>query len=147
MNDFPVVWVACGTVLVMVAMLLSNVCRRIRFPYTIALVLAGMLLNDLIPDDGGILKTTTCHASQGDTVFDVLQNAARTYRILIDNRGSDGAAYIAGIDGLYEFDYGDLSGWMYRVNGAFPDVGCQSCTVHDGDRIEWLYTTNIGKDL
>ncbi len=100
-----------------------------------------------IPDNCVILDTTEFTASSGDTVYDVLQNAARTYRILIDNRGSDGAAYIAGIDGLYEFDYGELSGWMYRVNGEFPDVGCQSCTVHDGDNIEWLYTTNIGKDL
>ena len=103
--------------------------------------------NNAVPDSCIILDTREFSASSGDTVYDVLQNAARTYRITIDNRGSDSAAYIAGIDGLYEFDYGDLSGWMYRVNGDFPDVGCQSCTVHDGDRIEWLYTTNIGKDL
>ena len=32
MTDFPVVWVACGTLLVLIAMLLSNVCRRIHFP-------------------------------------------------------------------------------------------------------------------
>lgn len=103
--------------------------------------------NNAVPDDCVILDTTEFSASSGDTVYDVLQNAARSYRILIDNRGSDGAAYIAGIDGLYEFDYGELSGWMYRVNGTFPDVGCQSYTVHEGDKIEWLYTTNIGKDL
>ena len=103
--------------------------------------------NDFRIDNAVILDTREFTASSGDTVYDVLQNAAQQYRILIDNQGSEGAAYIAGIDGLYEFDYGDLSGWMYRVNGAFPDVGCQSYTVHDGDKIEWLYTTNIGKDL
>ncbi|WP_405343090.1 DUF4430 domain-containing protein [Ruminococcus sp.] len=103
--------------------------------------------NNMVPDNCIILDTTEFTASSGDTVYDVLQNAVRSYRILIDNRGSDGAAYIAGIDGLYEFDYGDLSGWMYRVNGDFPDVGCQSYTVREGDKIEWLYTTNIGKDL
>lgn len=47
MNDFPVVWVTCGTALVLIAMLLGNLCNRIRFPYTIALVIAGMLLNAL----------------------------------------------------------------------------------------------------
>lgn len=103
--------------------------------------------NDTIPGDGVILEEREFTASEGDTVYDVLLDAAKTYRIVIDNRGSDGAAYIAGIDGLHEFDYGELSGWMYRVNGEFPDVGCQSCTVSDGDKIEWLYTTNIGKDL
>ena len=104
-------------------------------------------VNDLIPDDGVILKPTTYHASRGDTVFDVLQAAAGENDMPMDNRGAAGSAYIAGINGLYEFDYGDLSGWMYRVNGVFPEVGCQSYYVQDGDAVEWLYTTDIGKDL
>ena len=104
-------------------------------------------VNRLIPDDGIILDTTTFTAAEGDTVYDVLMQAIRAEHIPLDNRGAKGAAYIAGINALYEFDYGELSGWMYRVNGAFPDVGCQSYTVHEGDKIEWLYTTNIGKDL
>lgn len=104
-------------------------------------------VNYYIPDDGVILDTATFKADEGDTVYDVLLQAAKANNILLDNRGADGAAYIAGINSLYEFAYGELSGWMYRVNGEFPDVGCQSCTVSDGDKIEWLYTTNIGKDL
>ena len=104
-------------------------------------------VSSLIPDDGIILDTTTYHASEGDTVFDILVTEARKSGLPMDNRGADGAAYIAGLNALYEFDYGELSGWMYRVNGVFPDVGCQSYYVQDGDQIEWLYTTNIGKDL
>lgn len=104
-------------------------------------------VNDYIPDDGVILDTTEFSVSEGDTVFDVLMLAPKMYGIAVDNRGAQGAAYIAGINFLYEFAYGDLSGWMYRVNGEFPEVGCQSYYLHDGDKIEWLYTTNIGKDL
>ena len=103
--------------------------------------------NYYIPSDGAILETTTFSADEGDTVYDVLLQAAKANNILLDNRGTEGAAYIAGINSLYEFAYGELSGWMYRVNGEFPDVGCQSYTLSDGDNIEWLYTTNIGKDL
>lgn len=103
--------------------------------------------NYYIPDNGIILDTTTFTADGGDTVYDILLQAAKAYPIVLDNRGAEGAAYIAGINSLYEFDYGELSGWMYRVNGEFPDVGCQSYTLSDGDTIEWLYTTNIGKDL
>ena len=103
--------------------------------------------NEFVPADGIILDVTTFYAEQGDTVYDILEQAVSARNIPMDNRGSRGAAYIAGLNALYEFQYGDLSGWMYRVNGAFPDVGCQSYTVSDGDRIEWLYTTNIGKDL
>ena len=44
-------------------------------------------------------------------------------------------------------DYGEMSGWMYRVNGEFPDVGCGAYQLRDGDVIEWLYTREIGRDL
>lgn len=104
-------------------------------------------VNSYIPDDGVILDKTEFKASEGDTVYDILMLANKKYGIPIDNTGAQGAAYIAAINYLYEFDYGDLSGWMYRVNGVLPEVGCQSCTVSDGDEIEWLYTTNIGKDF
>ena len=100
-----------------------------------------------VPEGGAILSETSFDIAEGDTVYDILLEASRRYGIQIDNRGGEGSAYIAGIQYLYEFDYGSLSGWMYRVNGEFPEVGCQSCTLSDGDRIEWLYTKNIGKDL
>lgn len=100
-----------------------------------------------IPDDGIILDTTEFSISSGDTAYSILLEASKRYDIRIDNRGSDSNAYISSIQYLYEFEYGDLSGWMYRVNGEFPDVGSQSCTLSDGDRVEWLYTKNIGKDL
>lgn len=34
------------------------------------------------------------------------------------------SAYIEGINNLYEFDCGSLSGWMYKVNEWFPNYGC-----------------------
>ena len=100
-----------------------------------------------IPDDGIILPETVFSITGGDTVYDILIEASKTYNIQIDNRGSDTSAYIAGIRYLYEYEYGELSGWMYRVNGSFPDVGCQSYHLSDGDAVEWLYTKSIGKDL
>ena len=48
--------------------------------------------------------------------------------------------HVAGIDGLYEFDCGKNSGWMYRVNGKFPNYMAGKCKLHDGDKVEWLYT-------
>ncbi len=36
---------------------------------------------------------------------------------------------------------------MYRIDGEFPDVGCESYRLRGGETIEWLYTKNIGKDL
>lgn len=56
-------------------------------------------------------------------------------------------AYVEGINNLYEFDCGQLSGWMYNVNGWFPNYGCSKYTVQDGDVINWVYTCNLGKDV
>ena len=72
--------------------------------------------------------------------------AGKKYGIPIDNTGAQGAAYIAGINHLYEFDYGDLSGWVYKVNGVLPSVGCGGYELKDGDIIEWCYTLDLGND-
>ena len=47
----------------------------------------------------------------------------------------------------YEYDFGDLSGWVYHVNGISPSRGCGDYVLSDGDRIEWLYTCELGHDL
>jgi hypothetical protein len=57
------------------------------------------------------------------------------------------SAYIEGIANLYEFDRGELSGWMYCVNGWYPNYGCSAYKLKDGDAIEWHYTTDLGRDL
>ncbi|RKD26934.1 Ig-like domain (group 2) [Caminicella sporogenes DSM 14501] len=47
--------------------------------------------------------------------------------------------YIAMIGGYREFDHGGISGWMYRVNGKMPPVGCNGKELEDGDEIVWYY--------
>ena len=58
-----------------------------------------------------------------------------------------GSYYIEGMNQLYEFDGGPQSGWMYSVNSWFPNYGCSSYTVNDGDVIEWRYTCDLGSDV
>ena len=57
------------------------------------------------------------------------------------------SSYIEGINNLYEFDCGSLSGWMYEVNDWFPNYGCSRYEVKNGDVIEWQYTCNLGADI
>lgn len=102
---------------------------------------------DYIPADGVLLAPEEVPILSGDTVYDVLLRAAQVHKISIDARGSDSYAYVAGIGFLYELSFGDLSGWVYRVNGVSPTVGCGAYTVADGDKIEWLYTCDLGTDL
>lgn len=81
---------------------------------------------------GGKIFEKKMKIEEGDTVMDVLK---RTGVELDISKG-----YVAGIDGLYEFDCGKNSGWMYRVNRKFPNYMAGKCTLHDGDKVEWLYT-------
>ena len=57
------------------------------------------------------------------------------------------SAYIEGIYNLYEFDVGDGSGWMYKVNDWFPNYGCSRYQVQQGDVICWVYTCDLGYDV
>lgn len=94
------------------------------------------------------LSPTTMEINDGDTVLDALIRITKEKGIQMDYRGGRGAtAYVEGIANVYEFDRGQGSGWMYRVNGIFPDRGAGVVPLEPGDRVEWLYTTNLGVDL
>ncbi len=104
-----------------------------------------------IPKDGIILDTTELEITENQTVYDLLTDAAKAYNIQVENSGVNGQnssmAYIRGINYIYEFDFGDLSGWMYKVNGQTPSVGCGEYVLSPGDKVEWLYTCDLGKDI
>lgn len=103
--------------------------------------------SEYIPEDGVILEAAEFAIDKDDTVYDILTEAARKYGIHLDNTGAGGMGYIAGINYLYEFDFGDLSGWMYFVNGEEASVGCEEYSLTDGDIIEWIYSCELGNDL
>lgn len=100
----------------------------------------GVVERDGLPSDGVILAATRLEIREGGTVLDALVEAARLNRLQLEYSGSGSMAYVLGIEYLYEFDGGDLSGWIYRVNGVSPSVGCGGLTLSDGDVIEWEYT-------
>lgn len=111
-------------------------------------LVAGRASDGSTPEDGVILPRTQFPFAEGDTVFDVLTRAVKEHKLQMEYQGATaGLAYVNGINYLYEFAYGDLSGWMYSVGGEFLSVGCGSCPVKDGDEIVWAYTLNLGEDL
>ena len=104
-----------------------------------------------VPSDGVILPKTEYVLRQGDTVYDILSRAMRYNKIQLEYQGADRngykSVYIQGINYLYEFSCGPLSGWMYKVNGEFPGSGCSKYKLKDGDIIEWVYTCSTGHDI
>ncbi|MCL2699312.1 MAG: DUF4430 domain-containing protein [Defluviitaleaceae bacterium] len=104
---------------------------------------------ELIPEDGIILPPSAVTLGEGESVFDVLLRETRANRIHMEFMKTPvyNSAYIEGIHNIYEFDCGPLSGWMYRVNGAFPNRGSSRYLLSDGDVIEWLFTCDLGRDI
>lgn len=106
-------------------------------------------VKEVLPDDGVILAPLSLSFNEGESVFDILARVCREQHIHMEytNTPIYNSAYIEGIGNLYEFDCGAGSGWMYRVNGWFPNYGSSRYAVKDGDVIEWLYTCNLGRDI
>ena len=103
----------------------------------------------LIPPDGIILAKKKVVFYEGESAFDVLLRETHSNNIHMEyvNTPIYNSAYIEGIHNLYEFDCGELSGWMYSVNGWFPNYGCSRYALKEGDNIEWVYTCNLGRDV
>ena len=104
---------------------------------------------DLVPEDGWILEPVEVTFHEGESVFNVLQRVCKQQKIHMEfmNTPIYNSAYIEGIANLYEFDVGELSGWMYKVNEWFPNYGCSRYRLKDGDVICWEYTCDLGADI
>lgn len=104
---------------------------------------------ELVPADGVIFPTTTVTFYEGESVFNLLQREMKKAGVHMEfeNPPIYNSAYIEGIANLYEFDCGELSGWMYKVNDWFPNYGCSRYQLKEGDVVEWVYTCNLGIDV
>ncbi len=103
-----------------------------------------------VPEDGIILYPVQVRFTEGETVFDVLKRACDAAGIQLEYSWTPmySSYYVEGINYLYEFDCGEQSGWMYKVNGWFPNYGCSSYYLKDGDNIVWTYTCQgLGTDV
>ena len=114
-----------------------------------------------LPVSGVILDDVQVELNGGESAFDVIKKACEenactdnckyckasgvqieyTYTPAFNNY------YIEGIHQIYEKDCGTQSGWMYSVNGVFPDVGTSSYTVSPDDVIVFSFTCNMGEDI
>lgn len=104
---------------------------------------------DIVPKDGVIFAEKTVTFYEGESVFNVLAREMKRNKIHLEfaNTPIYNSAYIEGIANLYEFDCGELSGWMYKVNDWFPNYGCSRYQLKAGDKVEWVYTCDLGNDV
>jgi hypothetical protein len=93
---------------------------------------------------GTILPSKSVQLLAGDTAYAVLK---RELGAKVVSSGTGATLYVEKIDGLAEFDRGPLSGWMYSVNGVFPNYSAGVYVLQPNDVLAWRYTTNGGEDI
>lgn len=85
--------------------------------------------------DEGYLFDGSETAAAGTTVYEALIATGLDLEV----KSSSGSVYVDGIDGVVGSKVSSTSGWMYAVNGEWPDVGADQCVIKDGDLIEWTF--------
>ena len=105
-------------------------------------------LEKYVPDDAVIFSKTVGFDS-GESVYDILRRICDENGIQMEASYTPAFSsyYVEGINNLYEFDCGQGSGWMYSVNGVFPNYGCSSYKPASNDKIAFRYTCELGYDL
>ena len=94
---------------------------------------------------------TAYSVTENTTVKDVLQTAAEANKITLQAKAETKYGYyLEGMtkNGEYlgEFTNGNLSGWMYTVNGSHPEVSMGEYFVKNGDNIIVHYTDDYTKE-
>lgn len=94
----------------------------------------------IVPDDGILLEEKTVTFTEGDNALDATRAVLREEEMQTSSSGSGDTEFIDSIDNLSAGDVGSASGWMFLVNGEYPDVGPSKYIIQDQDVIVWEYT-------
>ncbi len=87
----------------------------------------------------GEKTTSEVELPEGATAYDALVAAADD----VNASDSEYGMYVQGINGLAGGDFGDMSGWMFEVNGEMAEVAASECELAAGDVVTWLYVTEF----
>lgn len=98
-----------------------------------------------VPKNGIMLDNYKTTLKSKSTVYDLLKKACNDKGITYTAKDTMYSVYIAGINNIDEKDCGIGSGWMYTVNGSYPNVGVDLKKLKDGDKVVFTYTCSYKK--
>ncbi|RKP58084.1 DUF4430 domain-containing protein [Cohnella endophytica] len=110
---------------------------------------ATLSIDKLTIGRGYVISPKSVALQPGDTVWSVLQREMDANGIIYSVKwySEYNSVYVQSIAGDGEFNHGEGSGWMYNVNGTYPNYGADLYTLKNGDSVQWRYTTDLGCDL
>lgn len=99
---------------------------------------------EAVHEDGRVLlKQTPVPLPEDASVLEALSLAAKEQQVPVVISGTRPNRYVEGIGGLFAFDEGDLSGWLYFFNGESPTVGADQYNVQDGEHYRFLFVQDF----
>lgn len=98
-----------------------------------------------VPKNGIMLDNYKATLKSKSTVYDLLKKACNDKGITYTAKDTMYSVYIVGINNIDEKDCGKNSGWMYSVNGSYPNVSADSKKLKDGDKVVFTYTCSYKK--
>ena len=106
-------------------------------------------VDKLTINKGYVIPSGNIELNEGDTAWMLLKRELDSRGISYEYEWTEkyDSVYVQAIAGDGEFDHGSGSGWMYNVNGHYPNYGSSKYILKDGDVLQWRYTTNLGADL
>ena len=84
---------------------------------------------------GNTMMSGTLTVDKGTSVYTVLTQLASQNGLSV----SGTKIYVKGIGDLFEKQHGSLSGWMYSVNGVYPNKSCGYYYLDNNDSVVWRY--------
>ncbi|MCH5296472.1 MAG: DUF4430 domain-containing protein [Ruminococcus sp.] len=110
---------------------------------------------ELVPEDGWILKPTKVTFNEGESAYDLLVRVCKENKIHMSAKWTPlyNSHYIESINNIKEFDcptdrFHNTSGWMYCVNGWYPNYGVSRYELKKDDIVEFNYScVGLGADL
>jgi len=92
----------------------------------------------LAVDDGkGSPKTFDVEFTQGDSAFNVLEDAFKKLNIALETKNYDIGVLIESIGGTKNGENGKY--WMYYINGKLADIAADKYKINSGDKIEFKF--------
>lgn len=104
----------------------------------------SVTVNGPLEDGNQIYASGSIKIKDGATAFTVLQTLCSNAGISLGYTGSGSTVYVNMINGHIAGTSGKGGGWIYSVNGSYPSGSAGGYTVHDGDIVNWQWTTKTG---
>ena len=104
-------------------------------------------IRELQPENGMVLEKYAVGITEGMNAMEAFEATCKANKLQFEYATMSGMKYVDGINNLYSYDCGDLSGWYSLYNGESPSVGMSEIRVEKDAELLLIYSCDMGSDI